>query len=185
MLVCVVSGIGHAGRAERPYGQEDASAEVPEKLRRQYRWLFEAEFAKVELARVLPELNDAPRKLTAPFRAGAKIDFRLLTTNISKENKSVLVGNTFKHNRPQLYKDRELLPYREKVRELVSAGDTPHYEDPRFRPLKSGATLVEVIDLNEWYEALQPGSYKLVVRHRFVWGGRWLESQPMTFEVVP
>lgn len=30
----------------------------------------------------------------------------------------------------------------------------------------------------------QPGHYELLVWHRFIWGGEWLESPPVTFEVV-
>ena len=40
--------------------------------------------------------------------------------------------------------------------------------------------------LEEWYESpLQPGHYQLVVRKRFRPDGDWVESNPVTFDVIP
>ncbi|HEY9404412.1 MAG TPA: hypothetical protein VIQ24_17270, partial [Pyrinomonadaceae bacterium] len=39
--------------------------------------------------------------------------------------------------------------------------------------------------LKDWYGRLQPGSYRLINKHRFVPKGEWLESPPITFEINP
>lgn len=183
VMLSVLSAMQEAG-AGRPEAQEETTVEIPERIKQRYQWLFKPDFAKLELARMLPKLNDGPEKLTAPFRVGNKITFRLLITNALKENKALLIASTYKHNRPQLYKDSEYAPYRKDTEELIRTTDTFRYEDTRFEPIKSGQTITEIIDLGEWYEPLQPGEYKLIVRHRFIWGGEWLESLPITFKVI-
>lgn len=159
---------------------------MPEKVRQQYGWLFEPDFAEIDLGRMLPELNDPPEKLTAPFEAGGKVAFRLTVKNISPEGKSILAGEAYGHNRPELYRDGELLPYRPEVDEAVRYSDLVFYPDGvRFIPLPPKETFTEIIDLGDWYEPLRPGRYRFVVRRRFIRGGRWLASPPLTFKVVP
>lgn len=148
--------------------------------------LVNPEFAKLDLARMLPELNDGPEKLDAPFKAGGAINFRLLVTNNSRERVYLPAAGTYKHNRPQLSQGGEAVPYRREVERLVEREDTwPEYRSIRYEQVESGRTLTEVINLNDWYAPLRPGAYKLTVRHRFIWGGEWLESPPINFEVVP
>lgn len=44
---------------------------------------------------------------------------------------------------------------------------------------------IGIIDLDNWYESLEPGHYELSTRRRFVHGGKWVDSSSITFEVVP
>lgn len=185
LAFCVTAPAGGAAPAQERGGRADAPP-IPEKVRQQYRWLFEPDFAEIDLGRMLPELNDPPEKLTVPFKAGEKITFRLVVKNASREGKAILVGEAYGHNRPDLYRDGELLPYRRDVEELVGYSDLLFYLDGvRFVSLGPKETFTEIIDLGDWYEPLRPGRYRLAVRHRFIRGGRWLESPPLAFEIVP
>jgi len=42
---------------------------------------------------------------------------------------------------------------------------------------------LENLDLSDWYEPLRPGHYHLSTQHRFIQGGKWVESASVTFEV--
>jgi hypothetical protein len=44
---------------------------------------------------------------------------------------------------------------------------------------------LEDIDLTDWYEPLKPGHYQLSTQHRFIQGGKWVDSASITFEVKP
>jgi hypothetical protein len=183
-LLAAGSAVGQDGAGKRPGAAADTAHEVPESTKQRYKWLFEPDFAELGLARDLPESGVAAEKPDAPFKAGEPIVFRLLIKNISPEGKAILTAGTYKHNRPRLFLDGELLPYRGDVAELVRSEDSFYYPKSKFAPLGPQATQAEIIDLGAWYGPLKPGSYKLVVRHRFIWGGRWLEPPPLTFNVV-
>jgi len=41
------------------------------------------------------------------------------------------------------------------------------------------------LQLRDWYEPLEPGHYQLSIKHRFEIGQDWIESEVLTFEVIP
>jgi hypothetical protein len=184
-LLCALAlgALAPAGDTARP--RQEPGQRVPEQVRQQYAWLFEPDFAELGLARLLPESHDPPDKLREPFRAGDTITLRLLITNASEEGKPIIVGQPFSHQRPELSKHGEPLPYSPQAAQHAAAGDRYFSLDGyKFSPLGPKETYTEIVNLGDWYERLEPGDYRLVVRRRFIWGGRWLTSPPLAFKVI-
>ncbi|HJU54889.1 MAG TPA: hypothetical protein VJ715_09965, partial [Pyrinomonadaceae bacterium] len=122
----------------------------------------------------------------APYRVGAHIFFRLLITNTTSEKVSFSDADLFYYDRPLLLRDGELIPYRDDVVELLkSREDYPNEHSVRGPTVPPHKTHTEIIEMKRWYGPLQPGRYLLTVKRRFIWGGEWLESPSITFEVVP
>jgi hypothetical protein len=184
VLFLQAAAAGQACGGDQAGKVSDAHPALPEEIRERYGWLYHPVFARVELARMLPELNDPPDKLRAPFRVNADITFRLLIKNVSTEAKSFTHDSTYRYNRPDLYKDGGLLPYRKDVLDKIKATNNPASDYSRIEQLKPGEEFTEIIKLADWYQPLQPGRYELKVCHRFIWGGEWLETPALTFEVV-
>jgi hypothetical protein len=174
-------GRGVGGTARAP--QADKFREWAE---REFPHLVRPTFAKLELARMLPELNEEPDRANAPFRSGESINFRLLIINDSDKTVVLRAAGGYTHNRLQLFRGESAVPYSQSVEQIVRAEESrPGYRNANYEELEPKHTLTEVISLADWYEPLRPGRYRLVVRHCFIWSGEWLESPPLTFEVVP
>ena len=165
---------------------EKLIARMPEEARLKYERLRKAEFASLDLARRPLELGENPERLKDPYKEGDRIYFRLLITNNSIEKVNFARVDLYQEQRPDLSRDGDPVPYRKRISELLVQKD----RDIMGRrvsevTLQPGETTEEFIDLADWYEPLQPGHYQLTVRRRFIWGGDWIESPGITFEVEP
>lgn len=120
-----------------------------------------------------------------PFKEGDKIKVKVVITNSSNDPVRVPITDTYLQNRPQLYKDGDLLPYLKTIERVTQVDEAPTSFLRTDSGILSPSTpkLVEVISLSDWYKPLKPGHYRLTVKHRFEWGGTWIESSPGTFEV--
>jgi len=125
VLFLQAAAAGQACGGDQAVKVSDARPALPEQIRERYGWLYHPVFASVELARMLPELNDPPEKLHAPFRVNDDITFRLLIKNVLTEAKSFTHDSTYRYNRPDLYKDGDLLPYRKDVLDKIKETDNP------------------------------------------------------------
>ena len=164
---------------------ESLVSRMPEKSRQQYERLREGKFAKVELAPRLPELDEAAGKLTEPYKVGSKIYFRLLITNISTLKVVIDDSDDYYNNRPELLRDENLIPYRQKTIELLKSRDQELvHRRLRAASIEANEELEERIELDDWYDTLQPGHYQLRVRRRFIWCGEWIESSSINFDVA-
>lgn len=107
-------------------------------------------------------------------------------TNTSMMPVLVQLIDPFFQNRPELYRDGQTVEYRKGLPEVLESKEkepsTRHRGTIRLEPGES--TEMEYIDLNDWYEQLQPGHYQLSVRYRFGYWKKWVETNPLTFEVV-
>jgi hypothetical protein len=127
-------------------------------------------------------------KAVEPYQVRSKGYMRVVVTNDSDERSRVTVVDTYYQNRPQLFRDGRLLAYREEIRKLVRSKDLY----PEFVRVGSVVFLephtsrdLEELTLSDWYGPLEPGSYRLINRHRFETGGPWsTESAELFFEVV-
>jgi hypothetical protein len=89
--------------------------------------------------------------------------------------------------RPELYKDGDLVAFSKIITERV-AGSERNPFSISSRPY----TLVPnreyestTLHLDDWYDRLGPGHYQVSVRKRFIWDGDWVQSNAVTFDVVP
>ncbi len=188
-ILFAVSAIGLTFAAGPARGRSTANHQTNgnrEWAEKHFPYLVKPDFARLDLARMLPELNDPPEKLKAPFKVGERIYFRLLITNGSEGKIYLPLAGTYAHNRPRLFKGEEAKPYRQDVEELLKGVETQRgYASIKYMELEPGSTFTDVLRLNDWYDTLQPGTYRLVVRRRFILGGDWVDSPPINFEVIP
>ncbi len=137
--------------------------------------------------RMVP-INVQPGPKHEPYRVCNKPLFKILVTNNSNSEIRVLMFDTYYQNRPQLYKEGKLIPYRRDTAKLVDSRE----RDPgtiisiRGFILEPAATEeLDALRLTDWYESLLPGSYKLINRHRFAIRGAWsVDSEELLFEVL-
>lgn len=138
---------------------------------------------------VLPralELGENPSVFARPYKQGARLRFRLQMTNISIMPVEVPVDDVYAQNRPILYKDGDILPYRQQISDLLEAREKQPLERPGWRAKlePNESKVLDRIDLYDWYEDLGPGHYQLSVKHRFQLGQSWYESSSITFEIA-
>jgi hypothetical protein len=132
-----------------------------------------------------------PRSSTTPppYTVDQWLHFELFITQNSSE--SVTIWNylwPYREYRPELNRDGDILHYTKQAQEYV---DRAEREPPEGS--MSASTYIPGreypradIRLEEWYESpFQPGHYQLTVRKRFTPKGDWVESNPVTFDVIP
>ena len=123
-----------------------------------------------------------------PYVLGQKVRLRMVAKNESDQRILVRAVNPYYQNRPRLYKEGNLIPYRSQIAKIVSSKDS----DPEFvssvdfifvEPYSSAN--LRQLNLGDWYGPLDPGSYRLINRYRFNVGGPWSgDSKPVSFRVV-
>jgi hypothetical protein len=145
------------------------------------------EFVKVDLLPRQLELNEDPDLLSRPYKTGAKIYFRIQATNTSNNSIALAILDPYFQNRPELLRGGQVVPYREGFDKLLEAKDKdPFSVMPQVVKLDPNEQkLIGFINLNDWYDSIQPGHYQLSIKHRFEPGQDWIESSSITFEVVP
>ena len=132
-----------------------------------------------------PDLLSKPGE--KPLHVGSKVRIKVIVRNDSDQRVMVRFLDPYYQNRPRLFRNGQLLTYRKKVAELTRSKD----DSPEFSNLKNvvsvapySSAYLEELDLNDWYEPLQPGSYRLINRYRLDIDGPWTaDSEPLLFEV--
>ena len=188
VLVLLCAGGSSTTAQEKSRQQSDWEAtlqQMSEHNRRKYERLKTATFAQLELLPRLAESSEPPEAVFKPYKVGDKIFFRLLITNTSSETVSFPIADTFLYNRPELLRDGEVVAYRDGLRDLLKSKDKfPFDRDVRAHTLLPHETSDVIVQMKDWYEPLQPGRYLLKVKRRFIWGGEWIESPSIVFEVI-
>lgn len=141
----------------------------------------------INLKIIQRELEPGEEKISPRYKEGDNIYFRIQLTNTSVLPAMALVSDPYFQNRPELLRDGEEVAYRHKAGELVQAKDREQFfQRTHFLRLEPHSPKVAgILRLNDWYEPLKPGHYRLINKHRFVPKGEWLESPPITFEIEP
>jgi hypothetical protein len=126
--------------------------------------------------------------VTGPFDPQSNIRFAIVATNTSLIPLAVRTWDHLAQNRPRLLRDNQEVPYREGLTDLVKKKDN-EIEDiisivaVTLEP--NTEKRLEYLDLKDWYEPLKPGHYQLSTQHRFIQGGKWVDSDSITFDVKP
>jgi hypothetical protein len=165
-------------------GQLEITPEMAERARRQREKLREPSFIKLEIVGESKRRGEEAKKVSGYYRTHAEIELKLLMTNTSSEAINITVSDSYYPYNLQLYRNGELVPYREDVAGIVDK--PPVRVSSMIVTLEPGKIeTAEVIYLSKWYKPLEPGHYQLVVKRRFVLDGGWTESASTTFEVGP
>lgn len=144
------------------------------------------ELVRLELLPRRLELNEGPEVLRAPYTIKSKIYFRLQATNTSLKKITLFIIDTYYQNRLELLRGGEIVSYKDGVDERLRARE----KDPVTRLVQNvtldsdESRVIEYLYLDDWYGQLQPGHYRLSLKHRFEPGRDWIESSSVTFEVL-
>jgi hypothetical protein len=109
-------------------------------------------------------------------------------TNTIHETIRIIIADPYIHYRPRLLMDGRPLPYKEQVAKVAR-------QKEKFGP-GSGRVLggevkpeetvmIDYIDLADWFGPLEPGQYELTIKYRFRHRGKPVETNTVTFEVIP
>lgn len=122
-----------------------------------------------------------------PLVVPTKVVMKMTLKNGSDQRIKILVADSLYQNRPRLYREDRLIPYRSEILKAVkSKDDMPMFVmDPDFVFVEAYSSIeLRELDLNEWYGPLSPGSYQLINRYRFALQGPWsADSSPIEFRV--
>jgi hypothetical protein len=115
------------------------------------------------------------------YKTGEKVQVQVTMTNTSAKTLNVPKGEDY--YRPQLFRDGQLVAYREAVSERV--GKQEKGGSSRivgFLFLKPNEPQSDIIDLDYWYEHLPSGHYQLSLQRIFF--KRRAESNAVFFEIT-
>lgn len=125
----------------------------------------------------------------ATFRESNSVIARIFITNAGDEPVPVVVRRSSRAQyRPVLLKDGRRVPYKRELLRLLRSIDTTGPISDSIRSVAvepSQRVPVMSFDLNDWYGPIEPGRYELSIRYRFRLRGRPVESNTVTFEVIP
>jgi hypothetical protein len=144
---------------------------------------------EISIAPVGYSRRDGSYVLKQTFTTSEPIRVALIITNRSNETLVMDKGDRFFHHRPRLLKDGKEVDYLEGVKKNIDSKDKygPNGLSPviavTLEPNKK--TTVEYIDLAKWYGPLEAGHYELSLGHRFHHKGPHVQSNAITFDVVP
>jgi hypothetical protein len=94
--------------------------------------------------------------------------------------------NQYRDLQLELLRDGDVVLYKKEAQEQLDRALSEPFNDSsapiQFLPEKNYA---QRINLSDWYQTLLPGHYQLTVKRRFVWGGEWVHSDSITFDISP
>lgn len=127
--------------------------------------------------------------LAPPYKSGDPIRLRIII-NHSFNGPITVVDylNLYRNLQLELLRDGDVVPYKQEAQQGVKRTLTePPNDGSRTTELlpEKDYTLPLRLYLSDWYETLLPGHYQLTVKRQFVWGGAWVQSDSITFDVGP
>lgn len=126
------------------------------------------------------------------FKVGETVQIALYMTNITLETIVTTTVSTLFYNRPQLLKDGQSVEYRKEIIPMLKEYDLAGWIGPSVVTrcitivlVPHKPTGVDSIDLSYWYGSLEPGHYQLTFGRRFRNGVPQVQTNTVTFDVVP
>ena len=138
--------------------------------------------------RLVPVGVDPADDATKVYQLKNQMWVTVYIENRSKRRLETKLVDPHHGNRLQLFKGDVLIPYREEITNTIRLQDQNLQEihtAPNFYFIEPEAIYgLQNIPLYDWYGRLDPGIYRVIIRHRFEIGGPWTsDSVPMLFEV--
>lgn len=139
----------------------------------------------------LDMVRDDSMKPNEPYRVGQRIRVKVTVKNESADQITVALINVYFQNRLELFRNGKLVSYRSEIAKALRTGEAEgdmiglgKRDFIRLQPYSSAT--VKIINLSDWYDSLERGSYRLTNRFRPRIGGPWSEdSEAVVFEVAP
>lgn len=186
VLLAAGSGVSQEEKAKfNKNGQLEIPPGVAEKARRRRERLLNPSFIRLEVEPVSNCEDEEAKKVADCYKAHSKVVLNLLMTNTSSESFTFRISSPYWPNKPQLFRDGELVPYRKDAAEIADKPPAGIYNNYEVE-LEPGKTKVgTIISLEQWYEPLEPGHYQLDIKYRFLPDGGWTNTASTTFQVEP
>jgi hypothetical protein len=141
----------------------------------------------VSTGRDIPN-EPAPSTTPSPYVVGERLHFQSFITQTSNEE-LLIIGDRSPYYayRPQLIRDADPVPYSKHAQERIenAEGGSSGFSNAPTR-LESGREYrSNDVRLEDWYDLpVKAGHYQLTIKRRFTGDGDWVESNPVTFDVV-
>src|ERR1041385_2983954 len=173
--------------------QKPTEAEIPASKRRFEVLQHPRGIITIRLAPAGADGSPTPRS----ERVDAWMHFEMFISLTSGEDLTYIYSRNHCYAyRPELIRDGDVVFYSKEAQECVARAEREPGGDgfsDAPEPLTAGREyLSHTVNLDDWYETpLKPGHYQLLVRKQFlpalpgVPGGDWVESNPVTFDVIP
>ncbi len=136
----------------------------------------------VEISTVSDQLVRTPK---SGYRAGEGVFIQLDLTNTTTEDQPLIMGDPFRHLRLKLTRDGKRVAFTKDAQARLdpkSEERSVSHSNMAITLKATSRTTVEVIELNDWYGVLEPGSYELTVWRIWRHGHK---SNTVSFEIVP
>jgi hypothetical protein len=168
------------GRLITTKEQIEANERMAESLRK-------PTFIRLRLAFLKPN-TDETTDLAPPYKSGDPISIRMILNHFF--NGPIIITdylNSYTDRELELLRDGDVVPYTKEAQQGVKRARTepPNDGSRTTQLLPERDYTLPMIYLSDWYETLLPGHYQLTVKRRFVWGGEWVTSDSITFDVGP
>jgi len=131
--------------------------------------------------------REEPSVTPSAYTVEEWIRFQLFITQSSSEK--IVIGD-FRLDSdygPVLSRDGDVVSYSKKAQEGIERAEKGPSSGSRGKTYEPGVEYLKgQVNLEDWYDSpLLPGHYQLTVRKRFIPDGDWVESNPVTFDVIP
>lgn len=187
LILLILSAIAISAQEPRvnDRGQIIVSPEQIEANKRMHDLMLNPSFIMLRLGPISGRGKETSTEAPAIYRTGDHIDFQLYVTNSLAEMVQIEQHDPYSDIRPELFRDGDPVPYRKAVQEILEKREKePHFFRSVPSHLAPGKEYnLELVNLKDWYKSLPPGHYQLSVRRQFVYGGEWVQSNSVTFDV--
>ena len=132
--------------------------------------------------------NDETSDVAPAYKSGDRIAIRLnLNHSLNEPITFTDFANKYRDMELELRRDGDVVRYSKEVQRSVERTriEPPNESSATRQYLHEKDYVLRRIDLPEWYDNLLPGHYQLIVKRRFVWGGEWVSSDSIIFDVGP
>jgi hypothetical protein len=190
VLSLAITALGQGSRDKN--GVYQPSEEEIAKNKRIAEMLQHPTFITLRLASTRRDIpNEGSSATPSSYTEDQRMNFEFFITQNSSE--TLIIGSSggvYYQYRPKLIRDGDVVAYSKEAQQQVERAEregVPAYGSSFSRTLVPGReSRAYLVSLDSWYESpLRPGHYELTVRKRFAWNGDWVESNPVTFDVIP
>src|ERR1043165_3827176 len=181
------SGLPLAAQSSQQSGIAQPTEEELAKYKRLGELLRHPTFIRLRLISIGRDRpGTEPSTTPTPYAIDESAPFRLFITQDSSENLIIGKGAPPNDYLLNLIRDGDIVPYRKDVQEKVDRLEAEPRTPRWLVSLEPGQEYpLDYVSLEDWYDTpLKPGHYQLAVRKQFAPGGDWVESNPVTFDVV-
>ena len=144
-------------------------------------------FIRLRLVFLNPN-TDETSDLAPPYKSTDRIAIRVILSHYFNGPITIVESlNQYRDVQLELLRDGDIVPYKKEAQGRVdrTLSEPPNDTSASVQFLSQKEYAVKRIDLSDWYQTLLPGHYQLTVKRRFVWGGEWLHSNSITFDISP